>query len=387
MKIAILSALTIPSGTTFKMLLPYEPLAHKQVHPHPWVANLAFGLAQLENNEVHVISLTSNVRNDVEFTYQNVHYHLLKSTEKTFRKLTLNYFDNLKVQKKLNRLKPDIVHGQGRQTDGLSAVKSRFPNIITSHGEIVNELKSYKKNYKYIVKRYFEEKVNKNMKFAIGVSPTTVADLQRFLKKENTFLIDNALAPEFFDSYQLKWESKVLYVGALSARKRVLELIQAIEKIDHLSLSIATQTPENNLYFKEIRAYIENVGIKNRIHFLGQLAPKEVANEMAKSLCVVLPSNFESFGMPMAEAQAIGKPVIGSMVGGIPYLVEEGKTGFLIEPGNTQQITEKLMYFLNHIDEAKKMGTFAAEKAQKRWHPISVAKTTFEVYQMVIKNS
>jgi len=383
MRIAILSPLTLPTGTDFAELISGQPLANKKVHPHPWVANLAYGLGQL-GHEVHVITLTSNITKDISFIHKKVNYHLLRSTPKRFRIFTLNFFDNKKIQRFLNNLKPDIVHGQGRQTEGLSAVKSNYPSIITSHGEIANELMSYKKNIKYRVKKYFENKVNKKMRFAIGVSPTTTADLKRFLPDSHVFLIDNALDPIFFDEYKLEWNPTVFYVGAISQRKRVLELIKAIEQLKNIKLHIATQTPEDNIFYKTIIEYVNTNKLNDKIIFLGNLAPKQVAIEQSKCLCTVLASNFESFGMPLAEAMSIGKPVIGSRVGGIPYLIDDNKTGFLIESGNVEQIKEKVNFFNNNIEKTKIMGKIAYENAFKRWHPVSVAKKTIEVYKKVI---
>lgn len=384
MKIIILSPLTIPLDSSFKKLIPNEPLAYKKVHPHPWVTNLAYGLSHDKNHQVHIVTLTSNVNKDIVFIHKNISYHLLKSSPKFIRKITLNFIDNLKVQKYIKSLNPDIVHGQGRQTDGLSAVKSNFPSIITSHGEIENELLSYKKNIKYSIKKYFENKVNKKMKFAIGVSQDTVTNLKKFLPEENVFLIDNALDPVFFDKYNLEWNPIVFYAGAISPRKRIFELIKTVEQLKDIKLHIATQTPKDNTFYKKVIEYVTLNKLNNKIIFLENLTPKQIAQEISKCLCTVLISNFESFGMPLAEAMSIGKPVIGSRTGGIPYLINENKTGFLIEPGNINQLKEKINLLHKDINLAKEMGKAAAENAYNRWHPFKVAEKTLKAYTFAI---
>ncbi len=383
MKIAILSPLTTPIGKSYRELIPEQPLANKKVHPHPWVSNLAFGLVEM-GHEVHILSLTKNVTKDVVFTQSGVIFHILKANHKLIRLLTFNYIDQKKVYRTLSRIQPDIVHGQGRQTDGLSAVRSHFPSVITSHGEIINELLSYKKDLKYRLKKYFEDRVNQKMKWAIGVSPTTVADLQRFLPVERTFLIDNAINPVFFDKRDISKQEYVLYVGAVSARKRVLDIVKAIELIEGAKLRIASQTEVSDAYYQTILKYIEDNRLKDKVEFCGNKNAEGVAKEISACLCTVLVSNFESFGMPLAEAQAVGKPVIGSRVGGVPFLVDENKSGFLVEPGNIDQIKEKIKYLYTNKSKAEEMGVYAAKQAMERWHPISVAQKTLIVYQKAI---
>jgi glycosyltransferase involved in cell wall biosynthesis len=70
----------------------------------------------------------------------------------------------------------------------------------------------------------------------------------------------------------------------------------------------------------------------------------------------VLPSVFESFGIVLIEAQASGKPVIGTRVGGVPEAIKDGESGLLIDPGNVEQLAESIVRLLLDEELAREMG-------------------------------
>ena len=86
---------------------------------------------------------------------------------------------------------------------------------------------------------------------------------------------------------------------------------------------------------------------------------------MAKAFVLVLLSMFEGLGRVIIEAMATGTPVIGSRVGGIPELVEDGVRGFLVPPGDQKALAEKIRWILNNPEEAREMGSRARLFAAK----------------------
>lgn len=88
----------------------------------------------------------------------------------------------------------------------------------------------------------------------------------------------------------------------------------------------------------------------------GKLSLEEIKNKMKNCYCLVLPSLSEGFPRVLMEAMALGKPVIGSRVGGIPALIKEGQNGFLFEVGHSHQLAEKLKILLKNRNLAIKMG-------------------------------
>jgi glycosyltransferase involved in cell wall biosynthesis len=89
---------------------------------------------------------------------------------------------------------------------------------------------------------------------------------------------------------------------------------------------------------------------------MGAMSQLELALWMANSSVLVLPSTSEGLGRVVIEAMAAGTPVIGSCVGGIPELVEDGLRGFLVSPGDEDALAEKLSWVLNNPDKSSEMG-------------------------------
>lgn len=81
----------------------------------------------------------------------------------------------------------------------------------------------------------------------------------------------------------------------------------------------------------------------------------------------VLPSFMEAFGMPLAEAQVSGLPVVGARTGGIPYIVEDGVTGLLVEPGDADGLTAALRRLLSDADLRASLAAAGSADARERF--------------------
>lgn len=108
-------------------------------------------------------------------------------------------------------------------------------------------------------------------------------------------------------------------------------------------------------YIKKLKNMAEEVN-PERILFLGW---KQNPYPYIKNTDIlVLPSigGFESFGMVIVEAMALKKAVIGSNIGGIPEVIKDNFNGFLVKPGNVEDLYLKLKYFVEHKDLIKEYG-------------------------------
>jgi len=89
--------------------------------------------------------------------------------------------------------------------------------------------------------------------------------------------------------------------------------------------------------------------------------------------------------MAVAEAMAAGTPVIASKVGGIPYMIEDGETGFLVDPNNPKDIAEKLVTLLSDKHLRSKMGKEGKKLAEERWKDEVIARKLLEMYFSAIE--
>jgi len=123
--------------------------------------------------------------------------------------------------------------------------------------------------------------------------------------------------------------TRFLFVGRIWEEKGILELLQAIG--EHYPLTVVGDGPrraELALRYPLVR-------------FLGWLPPEQVAQEMREALAVILPSVYlEAFGLVVAEALALGVPVVVSDRAGAASLVEPGVNGFVVDMGRPAQLLD-----------------------------------------------
>jgi glycosyltransferase involved in cell wall biosynthesis len=164
-------------------------------------------------------------------------------------------------------------------------------------------------------------------------------------------------------------EAEVLYVGVLVPGKGVLDLVEAF---GHL----APLVPESRLrligreshaeYGGRLRAHVRTVGLEGRVAFAGELPQADVARHMARAAVLVLPSHSEGLGRVVLEAMATGAPVVATRVGGLPEIVEDGVTGFLVPVGDVDALAERVAWVLRHPEAAHTIGQQAAAFVRAR---------------------
>ena len=151
----------------------------------------------------------------------------------------------------------------------------------------------------------------------------------------------------------------ILFAGVLIPRKGVHNLINAFASIaadvPEARLVIAGRT-ENKEYAAQVKAMVKEARLEQQVRFVGEVGQPQLAALMRKAAVFTLPTYSEGLPRVVWEAMAAGLPVVASAVSGIPELITEGETGFLIEPGDEQALAERLRWVLEHREEAAEVG-------------------------------
>lgn len=154
----------------------------------------------------------------------------------------------------------------------------------------------------------------------------------------------------------------VVYVGRLVYAKGVQDLLDAFRQVKQ-------QVPEAQLFIAGDGDY--KLTLKRQatpeVMFLGTLTQEQVASLLATASVFVHPSYSEGQPSAVAEASAIGLPVIASNVGGTGELVEDGVTGYLVPPQDRQILADRIMTLLTDIDKARRMGQAGREKMLREY--------------------
>jgi glycosyltransferase involved in cell wall biosynthesis len=134
---------------------------------------------------------------------------------------------------------------------------------------------------------------------------------------------------------------------------------------------------------QEFRDYIRDKGIRN-IELLGFKSGAEKWEILRNSFCLVLPSEwYENFPVTALEGFMACKPVVASRMGGLPYIVEEGKSGLLFESGQAAELAAKIQYLADHPDEAVRMGQCGRQLTETKYGPAQGYSNLMEIFSRV----
>jgi glycosyltransferase involved in cell wall biosynthesis len=159
--------------------------------------------------------------------------------------------------------------------------------------------------------------------------------------------------PQFTDN------GYALYFGRLSKEKGIKTLLKAWESINQPNDLRIVGTGDKEIELR--RQY-------SRVQFLGHLTGPELKKTISNAAFVVVPSEwYENCSMVVLEAMALGKPVIGSRIGGIPEQVIDGENGLLFEPGNFQQLAEKMRILSSNSELRNSFGRAARNRVEQQY--------------------
>lgn len=137
----------------------------------------------------------------------------------------------------------------------------------------------------------------------------------------------------------------------------------------------------------ELRASLtrlaQELGLRDRVTFMGFRSDVPALTHCLD--VAVLPSFFEGMGRAVIEAQAAGKPVIATRVGGIPDLITDGVTGLLVEPGNVEQLASAIRRLYEQPALRRQLGEAAQRSADGRFEAQTMVKAIVSVYDELLE--
>jgi glycosyltransferase involved in cell wall biosynthesis len=177
--------------------------------------------------------------------------------------------------------------------------------------------------------------------------------------------------------YQKDFENYFVYFGRLSEEKGILTLLKAMKGISGTKLLILGSGPEED----RLKKYADENNL-NDVEFLGYKGKEDINEIIGKAKFVVVPSEwYDNSPLVIYESFALGTPVIGANLGGIPELVNHEINGLIFEAGNVEDLTEKIKRLVENSDLAKKFSQAARNKAETEFHPEFHYEAMMEKYK------
>jgi glycosyltransferase involved in cell wall biosynthesis len=194
------------------------------------------------------------------------------------------------------------------------------------------------------------------------------------LPAERIRIIPNFLEPD--PGIGIGRRDGVLFVGRLSPEKGIAVLLDAAALVPGV-VRIIGGGP--------LAPLAEQAGANGRIAFLGPLTRSSVLDEMRRSIALVLPSVwFEGFPLVVLEALATGTPIIGSSIGSLAEIIEDGLTGLLAEPRDAADLADRIRWAHDHPDEMRGMGANARDRYEAQFHGGAHLAALLETYTAAI---
>ena len=170
----------------------------------------------------------------------------------------------------------------------------------------------------------------------------------------------------------------IFYYGRITAEKGVKSLIEVMKRLPDVKLKVAGTGPLLDQLTREELPNVEFVGFKS-----GQ----ELYALVSHASFVVVPSECEDNNpLTIIEAYSLGKPVVGSAIGGIPEIIEDGKTGFLFEAFSVDSLAESIRKAIEvSREDYTAMSRHARAFAEKHFSPDSYYTQLMDIYKRVIR--
>lgn len=213
----------------------------------------------------------------------------------------------------------------------------------------------------------------------LAPSAATAAELARDYGAGDTAVLPNAsgglpAAPLAVAEVAADAAPGLLFVGRLRLRKGVEVLLRALSLLRAQGSEPRLRIAGDGEHRAAIERAAERFGVRDQVDFLGRRGPGEIRWLLAHSAALVVPSIYEGMPLVVLEAMVDGVPVVASRVSGIPEVVLDPETGWLVPPEDPAALAAALAELLAAPESARQRGERGRLRLEERYRPEVVAE-------------
>ncbi len=179
-------------------------------------------------------------------------------------------------------------------------------------------------------------------------------------------------------------ERVVGMVGRLSVQKSPMTLLNAVPAILKEAGNVRVVVTGDGELRPAVEKEIRRLGIQDHVTLLG--FREDIPEIMAIFDVFVLSSLWEGLGRSLTEAMYMGLPVVATRVEGVPELVEDGKTGKLVQPGDPEEVARAVIDLLKHPEEARLLGKNAKQRVMRDFSDKRMVAEIEELYRRLLRS-
>jgi len=180
-----------------------------------------------------------------------------------------------------------------------------------------------------------------------------------------------------------KNEATIIFLGRIERQKGFFVLIHALKLLEHIGPWKAIIAGNGSL--REAQESITALGLEERVRLVGWLSREEVSKLLAKAEILVLPSFDEGLPIAIIEAMGAGLAIVATPVGAIPEIIENGKTGILVPPGDANALATAIRRLLENPSFRSRIGRAADQYHAKHLDIRKYADALVNIWREAIR--
>ncbi|PIW67105.1 MAG: hypothetical protein COW10_07450 [Candidatus Omnitrophica bacterium CG12_big_fil_rev_8_21_14_0_65_42_8] len=354
------------------------------------IANMARGLSMFKGLDIHIITASGRITKDMASFSKGIHVHGVPFDIK-LGNMTFYLQTRKRLCKKIKDIKPDLIHSHMFGYYTLAAIDSGYEKTVVSTHGISNAIWGGKagilESIRYRLQHCVYMRCLKGSKNIIVNSPYARGSLSG-AGKANVYDLDNPVSDIFFsEDNSMEEENRVLFAGNICGAKGIMTALYSLnilkDSLNRITLRLAGPVTDNNFYNKALR-YIKKNNLQGYVNFLGHLDDSELKKEYERSSVFIFPSYQDVAPLALLQAMAAGKAIVASNIGGIPYIIDDGVNGFLINTGDPHSLAAKIILFMKDKPLRKAFGIKAHKKAFENNRIDIVAGKLYRIYNEVM---
>ncbi len=211
-------------------------------------------------------------------------------------------------------------------------------------------------------------------------------DIQKRYPNKRVVNIANGVSEDLFGLEPINSGDKpfILFLGRIDIYMKGLDiLIDAFARINNREVILKIAGTGKTADVQRLSKLVKEFNLEERVQLLGKVSETKKRELLQTCLFLVMPSRFEGWGIAGVEANAVGKPVLGTRISGLSEAVANGKTAVLVEPENHQELKQSMEHLVVNTNLRTKLGKQGRIRArQYSWEAIS--RQQFDFYETVI---
>ena len=263
-------------------------------------------------------------------------------------------------------------HGFGHFTTDIVAIMRRtfgIPAVLTTHG--VHQEIAQEGFHRSLLWSYYRETLVRLTLRTVDRILALTPDEMRYLSRFGPQVVNKARVipigvrlEEFSAVKNARTQGRpvLLYVGRIDRGKGLEFLIEAASQLRHYDPLVLLVGPRSE-YSDVLEKLVAEKGLANNVVLTGFVSESEKNRLLMSASVFCLPSVYEGASLAVLEAMAAGKPVVASRVGGVPFLVEDGLSGYLVKPNDANLLAANLEKLIREPGIRDAMGERGREVA------------------------